>query len=67
LTRQDIVICEKCGVLKELFEECGCSEEKETLIKTDSQNPDPLPISKGRQTENGSAKFRQQRKRPSWK
>jgi hypothetical protein len=46
LTRQDIVICERCGVLKELFEECGCSEEKETLIKADSQNPDPLPIGK---------------------
>ena len=48
LIRQDIVICEKCNVLKELFEECGCSEEKEKLIKTDSQNPDPPPIGKGK-------------------
>jgi len=48
LIRQDIVICEKCGVLKELFEECGCSEEKETSIKTDSQNPDPPSIGKGK-------------------
>jgi len=48
LIRQDIVICEKCGVLKELFEECGCSEEKEKLTQTDSQNPDPLLIGKGK-------------------
>ncbi len=48
MVRQDIVICERCGVLKELFEECGCSEEKETLIKTDFQTPDPLPIGKGK-------------------
>jgi hypothetical protein len=40
LIRQDIVICEKCGVIKELFEECACSEEKE--------NPDPPPIGKGK-------------------
>jgi len=48
LIRQDIVICEKCGVLKELFEECGCSEEKEKLTQTDSQNPDPPLIGKGK-------------------
>ena len=48
MIRQEIVICEKCGVLKELFEECGCSEEKEKSVKHDSQKPDPLPIGKGK-------------------
>jgi hypothetical protein len=35
MIRQEIVMCPKCGVLKELSEDCECSEEKESLEAKD--------------------------------
>jgi len=29
MIRQEIVVCQKCGSLKELGEDCECSDEKE--------------------------------------
>jgi hypothetical protein len=34
MIRQDIVACQKCGMLKEMNEECECSDEKSKPIKT---------------------------------
>jgi len=31
MIRQEIVVCQKCGSLKELGEDCECSDEKESL------------------------------------
>jgi len=30
MIRQEIVVCQKCGSLKELGENCTCSDEKES-------------------------------------
>jgi hypothetical protein len=35
MIRQEIVVCEKCGSLKELGEGCECSLEKESLETND--------------------------------
>ncbi len=35
MIRQEIVICPKCGALKELGQDCGCSDGKEPLEAKD--------------------------------
>lgn len=35
MIRQEIVVCEKCGSLKELGEDCECSDEKEPFETKD--------------------------------
>jgi hypothetical protein len=35
MIRQEIVICPKCGTLKELSEDCECSDERESLEAKD--------------------------------
>jgi hypothetical protein len=35
MIRQEIVICPKCGALKELSEDCECSDEKKPVEAQD--------------------------------
>ena len=35
MIRQEIVVCQKCGCLKEIGENCTCSEEMESLETND--------------------------------
>ena len=40
MIRQEIVICEKCGSLKELSNDCKCSDEKEKSFGRKDHNDD---------------------------
>ena len=60
MIRQDILIRERGAVLKKNpSKSAGVLMKRKKLIRTDSQNPDPSPIARGRWTENGfSVEFR---------
>jgi hypothetical protein len=41
MIRQEIVVCQKCGSLKELGEDCGCSsDEKNKSLEAKDPNSD---------------------------
>ena len=38
MLRQEIVVCEKCGSLKELDDDCNCSSDEEESLGTKDLN-----------------------------